>query len=99
MCQPPLSARVEDVILEKESARLVHSTGDAFAVPPITSPGDMTLRQMFGGVNPASAQGNGGKRSNHPSRVSFNPTNHPSLYNPCLDQVVNSAKVFGIPSC
>ena len=31
-----------DVILEKESARLVHSTGDAFAVPSLASPGDMT---------------------------------------------------------
>ena len=43
---------MEDVILEKVSARLETFTGDAFAVPSITSPGDVTLRQLFGGVNP-----------------------------------------------
>ena len=44
-----------DVILEKESARLENPNGDAFAVPSLASPGTMTLRQLFGGVNSLSS--------------------------------------------
>lgn len=52
-CQQPLSAR--NSRLEKESARLENPNGDAFAVPSLASPGDITLRQLFGGVKPGQA--------------------------------------------
>ena len=45
----------QDVIFEKESARLENPNGDAFAVPSLASPGTMTLRQLFGGVNSLSS--------------------------------------------
>ena len=53
----PKKSRTPRLRVSKKSARLENPNGDAFAVPSLASPGDMTLRQLFGGVNPAMAPG------------------------------------------